>query len=374
METLRKFLSPILFPISLIYGLIVYIRNRFYDNQIIFKTNEFKIPIIAIGNITVGGTGKTPHTEYLIDLLKEQFNVATLSRGYKRKSKGFVLATTNSTTFEIGDEPRQIKQKFPETMVAVDRNRADGINKLLTENPNLDVILLDDAFQHRQVKANLSILLIDYSKPISRDYLLPFGNLREQASEMRRANIIIITKTPITLKPIDRRIISTELKAFPYQDVYFSTFNYGNLAPVFNKEQKAISIKELKDFQVLLVTGIANPKPLLDYLISQNIEQVKTTEFPDHHQYSQSDIIAIENKFNELDTPKKIIITTEKDAMRLQIFINIADNLKEKWFYLPIKVVFQNEQTDRFNKQIIEYVRKNKTHSFLYPKQSKLYT
>ena len=169
METLRKILFPILIPISLIYGLVIYIRNRLYDNQIILKSASFKIPIITIGNITVGGTGKTPHTEYLIETLSPQFKVATLSRGYKRKSKGFVLATIESTTLEIGDEPRQIKQKFPETIVAVDGNRARGIKKLLELHPDLDVILLDDAFQHRKVSTNMSILLIDYSKPICKD-------------------------------------------------------------------------------------------------------------------------------------------------------------------------------------------------------------
>ncbi|OFX88374.1 MAG: tetraacyldisaccharide 4'-kinase [Bacteroidetes bacterium GWF2_33_16] len=366
MEILRKILLPVLFPISLIYGLVVYIRNRLYDNHIFLKPAEFKIPLITIGNITVGGTGKTPHTEFLIDTLKTQFKIATLSRGYKRKSKGFVLASIESTTAEIGDEPRQIKQKFPEIIVAVDSNRARGISMLLEKYPDLDVILLDDAFQHRHVKANMSILLIDYSKPLYKDFILPFGNLREQSSEMRRANIIIITKTPKSLKPIDRRIVFTDLKAFPFQDVYFTTFDYGDLVPVFMNEIKNRSITESKDFSVLLVTGIANPKPLQDYLQSFLSEQVKLIKFPDHHQFNTSDIEQIKNKFDEINASKKIIITTEKDAMRLQNFSNIADNLKESWYYIPIKVVFQNNDTDEFNKKIIDYVRKNKTHSFLY--------
>ncbi|MGE0090237.1 MAG: tetraacyldisaccharide 4'-kinase [Bacteroidales bacterium] len=367
MNTARKILAPLLFPLSLIYGFVLFIRNRLYDNQFILKSAEFKIPTICIGNITVGGTGKTPHTEYLINLLKNDFKVATLSRGYKRKSKGFVMATINSTSAEIGDEPMQIKQKFPETIVAVDSNRKNGINELLKRFPEIDVILLDDAFQHRQVKATMSILLIDYSKPIYRDFILPFGNLREQSSEMRRANIIIITKTPELLKPIDRRIITTELKAFPYQDVYFSTFDYGKPVSVFNNLKNDDIPENLLGYKVLLVTGIANPRPLVEYIEDQKIAEIVLCDFPDHHNFTKKNIELIETRFNEIDTTKKIIITTEKDAMRLQIFSNIADNLKKNWFYLPIRVLFQNEQNEIFNKQIIDYVRKNKTHSFLYP-------
>lgn len=366
MDTLRKFLSPILFPVSLIYGFVVYIRNMLYDNQILFKSAVFKIPVIVIGNITVGGTGKTPHTEYLVEILKNHFKVAVLSRGYKRKTNGFLIATTESTSTEIGDEPLQIKKKFPEIIVAVDGNRVRGIGNLLEKFPDIDLVLLDDAYQHRRVKANLNILLIDYSKPICRDFILPYGNLREQASEKRRANIILITKTPETLKPIDRRIISTELGAFPYQDVYFTTFSYGNLTPVFSRVNIDKSALDLKGFQILLVTGIANPKPFIGYLNTLVGDNIQLMPFPDHHQFTNSDIEQIEKNFNLLNSSKKVIITTEKDAMRLQIFSNIADNLKENWFYIPIKVVFQNDQADNFNKQIIEYVRKDKTHSILY--------
>ena len=373
MEKIRKILSPILFPISLIYGLVVYFRNRLYDYSV-YKSTSFKIPIISVGNITVGGTGKTPHIEYLVEILQKDFKVATLSRGYKRTSKGFILATTQSSSSEIGDEPRQIKQKFPEVFVAVDSDRVNGINKLLELCPDIDVVLLDDAYQHRKVKVNQSILLIDYSRPISKDHILPFGNLREQSSEMSRANTIIITKTPSGLKPIDRRILLNEIKSYPYQDVYFTSFHYGDLMPVFNIEKKTISIHDIKNYSILLVTGIANPKPLLDYLSENVSKNIETIQFSDHYQFTDSDIEFIEKKFHELKSINKVIITTEKDAMRLQIFSNIANNLKENWFYLPIKVIFQNDQAEYFNQQINEYVRKNKTHSFLYPKQSRIYS
>ena len=366
MQKIRKILSPILFPISLLYGLIVFIRNRFYDYKI-FKSLQFNIPLISVGNITVGGTGKTPHIEYLVDLLKSEFKIATLSRGYKRKTRGFILSTQESTDREIGDEPRQIKQKFPEIDVAVDADRANGINQLTKNNNDLDVILLDDAYQHRKVSANLSILLIDYSRPIDKDFILPFGDLREQAFEKKRANIIIITKSPKDLKPIERRIIFNELKPYPFQHVFFTTFDYGNMKSVINFSENSKSNDNFKDYDVLLVTGIANPKPLKEHVAENISKKIKDLEYSDHYDFKESDIKKIEQEFNSIDSVKKIIITTEKDAMRLQKFSNIANNLKDSFFYIPIQVKFLNNRTDNFNQQIIEYVRKNKTHSFLYP-------
>ena len=208
------------YPLSLIYGIVVWIRNVMFDINIL-KSKEFTIPVISVGNITVGGTGKTPHVEYLIRLLKDEFKIATLSRGYKRKSFGFVLANESSTVIEIGDEPRQIKQKFPEIAVAVDSNRVKGINKLLQSEKNLNAIILDDAFQHRYVSPGLSILLVDYNNPLKDDYLLPFGRLREQAGERQRADIIIVTKCPSKIKPIDQRLLEKDLKMFAYQKLFF---------------------------------------------------------------------------------------------------------------------------------------------------------
>ena len=362
----RKILSPILFPLSLLYGFIIYIRNRLYDYTI-FKSTQFKIPLITVGNITVGGTGKTPHIEYLVDLLKSEFKVATLSRGYKRKNKGFILSSSNSTVNEIGDEPRQIKQKFPDIDVAVDADRTNGINQLIKQNENLDVILLDDAFQHRKVHANLSILLIDYSRHIDEDFILPFGDLREQAFEKRRANIIIITKSPKDLKPIERRIIFNKLNAYPFQFVYFTTFDYDNVKSVFNSSQNQNNNENFKDYNILLVTGIANPKPLKKYIAENISKNIQELEYSDHYNFKESDFKKITQKLLSIKSDKKIVITTEKDAMRLQKFSNIADDLKDSFFYIPIQVKFLNDRTDNFNQQIIEYVRKNKKHSFLYP-------
>ncbi|MEA2106660.1 MAG: tetraacyldisaccharide 4'-kinase [Bacteroidota bacterium] len=361
----RKILSPILFPLSLVYGLIIYIRNRFYDYGI-FKSTSFNIPIISIGNITVGGTGKTPHVEYLADLLKSEFKVATLSRGYKRKTKGFVLADNQSTAKDIGDEPRQIKQKFSDIDVAVDSKRVRGIQKLMDKKKDLDVILLDDAFQYRQVQTNLSILLVDYNRPIDKDFMLPLGNLREQAFEKKRASIIIITKAPKDIKPIERRVLFNELHPYPFQDVYFTTFDYGNLTPVFN-ETAHIQMNHGKP-AILLVTGIANPFPFEQYIKENLSEQIEKIKFPDHHHFKNSDIRKIEQKYNSMKSSNKIIITSEKDAMRLHKFTNIADYLKKSFFYIPIKVRFLNNKTDNFNQQIIDYVRNNKKHSFRYPR------
>ncbi len=361
----RKILSPILLPFSLIYGLIIYIRNRFYDYGI-FKSTSFNIPIISIGNITVGGTGKTPHVEYLADLLKSEFSVATLSRGYKRKTKGFILAGDQSTAKEIGDEPRQIKQKFPNIEVAVDSKRVRGIQKLIDSNKDLDVVLLDDAFQHRKVQTNLSILLVDYNRPIDKDFMLPLGNLREQAFEKKRASIIIITKAPKDIKPIERRVLFNELHPYPFQDVYFTTLDYGELTPVFN-DTNAIEINHEKP-TLLLVTGIANPLPLEQHIKENLSDKIEKIKFPDHHNFKNSDLRKIESRFNSIPSSNKIIITSEKDAMRLHKFTNIEENLKKSFFYIPIKVRFLNNKTDNFNQQIIDYVRNNKKHSFLYPR------
>ena len=229
----RNCYDILLYPFSLVYGLIVWLRNTLFDLQII-RSAEFPIPVISVGNITVGGTGKTPHTEYLVDLLKEEFRVATLSRGYRRKTRSFILAGADPDVWEIGDEPVQIKNKYPETEVAVDRKRVNGIRQLLKRIPDLDVILLDDGYQHRYVKPGLSILLIDFNRPIWSDHLLPAGRLREPAYEKRRANIILITKCPDRLKPIERRIIVKDLKLYPFQHLYFTKLTYGQPVPVFS--------------------------------------------------------------------------------------------------------------------------------------------
>jgi tetraacyldisaccharide 4'-kinase len=368
MKELTRFLKVLLLPFSLLYGLIVAMRNMLFDINILTST-EFKIPIISVGNITVGGTGKTPHIEYLITLLKDDYKLATLSRGYKRKSKGFILSDENSTANLIGDEPMQIKRKFPDILVSVDSKRVNGVKNLLkSEHGNdLSAILLDDAYQHRYIKPGLSILLIDYNRPITRDFIMPYGRLRESAEERSRANVIIVSKTPANMTPIERRIIVKELKILPYQTLYFTCLDYGNLQPVFSKDAVKIGDEDWnkESFSILLVTGIANPKPLREYLdgFSNTIEEL---HFPDHHAFNQKDIQTIEKKFNELPGDNKIIITTEKDATRIFDMEIKQESIKKHLFFVPLCIKFLNEDKSKFDNQILNYVKKNKRSSNLH--------
>jgi tetraacyldisaccharide 4'-kinase len=368
MKKLTPILKYLLIPFSLLYGLIVSVRNLLFDFNILPIT-EFKIPIISVGNITVGGTGKTPHIEYLITLLKDDFKIATLSRGYKRKSKGYFLADESSTSNLIGDEPMQIKRKFPDILVSVDKNRVHGVKNLLrSESGNqLDTVLLDDAFQHRYIKAGLSILLIDYSRPITRDYILPYGRLRESAHERDRANIIIVSKSPEDMTPIDRRIIVKELKLLPFQSLYFTSLEYGNLKPVFKTEAINIINEEWvkENFSILLVTGIANPKPLREYLenFSDHVNEIK---FPDHYSFDKNDMENIRKKFESLPGTNKIIVTTEKDATRFYDMNMDQKLVKAHLFFVPLRIKFLNEDKSKFDIQVINYVLKNKRSSNLH--------
>jgi len=346
----------------MIYGLIVWSRNKLFDYKIL-KQHEFDIPIISVGNISVGGTGKTPHAEYIINLLKNDLKLAILSRGYGRSTKGFLIADENSTSKTIGDEPMQIKQKFNDLIVAVDEKRVRGINNLIDDN-ELNCIILDDAFQHRYVKPGMNILLIDYYNPISKDHILPAGNLREAASERDRAHIIFITKSPKDIKPMSRRIIETDLNIYPYQSLYFTTLNYGEPINVFNNS--TINLENYSTFVVL--TGIATPKPLYKYLkkFSNSIVKLK---FSDHHKWTQVDFEKIVAKYNKAEDKNKVIITTEKDYIRLKDseFIDILKDLPI--YYIPIEVDFlDQEQKKVFNKQILDYVKKNKRSYRLYQK------
>ncbi|KPK79822.1 MAG: hypothetical protein AMS27_17675 [Bacteroides sp. SM23_62_1] len=358
----------LLYPFSLLYGLVVYLRNFLFDYQII-ESKEFDIPIISVGNIALGGTGKTPHVEHLIRLLKDDFRIAVLSRGYRRKTRHFILANENSTFTQIGDEPRQIKQKFPDIHVAVDRKRVHGIWELIKTIPNLDVIILDDAYQHRYVKAGLSILLIDFNRPLSEDFLLPAGRLREQPFEKRRANIILITKCPDRLKPIERRIVVKDLKLYPFQHLYFTKIKDDNPIPVFQIPGKPLSREDIKKMkpQILMIAGIAYPRTFKKFLRNYSTK-ISEMLYPDHYEYKTKDINNIISFYHSLKGDEKIIFTTEKDAMRLQKFTDIDVGIKERIYFIPIFISFLNEDTEHFNKHIINYVRDNKRDSILYKK------
>ncbi len=357
-----------LYPFSLLYGLIVYFRNRLFDLNIL-KSTEFDLPIISVGNITVGGTGKTPHTEYLVNLLKDQFKVATLSRGYKRKSKGFRLVETNTTATESGDEPLQIKRKFPDVIVSVCVDRVEGATKLMDEKQeNIpDVVILDDAYQHRRITPGLNILLIDYNRPIKDDYLLPMGRLRESRRQIRRANIIIVSKCPSEITPIAERILQKNVGLKPYQSIYFTTIVYDQVKPVF-PNSKPILLEEEHDFAILLVTGIASTIEI-NKQVQKYSKQVTRLEFGDHHQYSQEDLETIKNTFDAINSEKKIILTTEKDSMRLKDIEGFSEELKKALYYLPVKIKFLDKQGESFNTKISNYVRENKSNSELHKRK-----
>jgi tetraacyldisaccharide 4'-kinase len=354
----------------MIYGLITFLRNRLFDHNIL-KSQEFDIPVISVGNINVGGTGKTPHIEYLVSILKKDFRIAVLSRGYKRKTHGFVIASNESTVYDIGDEPRQIKNKFPEIEVAVDEKRARGIQKLIEGYKNLNLILLDDAYQHRFVKPGISILLIDYSYPLYLDHLFPYGRLRESRHEKHRANIILITKSPEFIKPIDKRILIKNIQPFPYQTIYFTSFRYSQPIPVFENIQNTVSYELIQNsnYKALLVTGIANPAPLLVFL-RKYCRTISHITFHDHHRFSTNDISKITLSYEAIHSEHKIILTTEKDAMR---FRDLPDNkvlTNLPVYFISLEVQFLNGEKRQFDKQIIDYVRKNKRHGILHSKQA----
>lgn len=348
-----------LYPLSWLYGLGVRLRNKLFDWGWL-RSKSFDVPVICIGNLAVGGTGKTPHTEYLIRILQANgLHVATLSRGYKRKSHGYVLADAQSDAKQIGDEPYQIKQKFPNIRVAVDENRCRGIEQLLKlKNPAVEAILLDDAFQHRYVKAGLNILLTDYHRLLCDDTLLPAGRLREPVSSKDRAHIVIVTKCPDDIKPIDFNVIAKRLHLFPFQQLYFSRLRYGKLQPLFpNKEndrQPFLSLKGAE--QVLLVTGIASPAPLLKEVESYT-PHAKLLAFDDHHDFTSKDLLQIREEFLRLETSNRLIITTEKDAARLKHHPALDPMLKPHIYVLPIEIEILQNQQSIFNKKIIGYVR-----------------
>ena len=353
-----------LIPLSWLYGIGVGFRNQLFNIGLL-KQHDYDIPIISVGNITVGGAGKTPHVEYLIRLLKDKVKVAVLSRGYKRKTHGYVLANDNSTVTDIGDEPYQMKQKYQDVHIAVDKKRVDGIAHITgdAETNDTDVILLDDAFQHRYVKPGINILLVDYHRLIIYDKLLPAGRLREPQSGKNRADIVIITKCPKDLKPMEFRVLTKAMNLYPYQSLYFTTIEYESLTPLFAKEKSTIEKEALEDKHVMLITGIASPKQIIIDL-KPHVKEMTTLAFSDHHQFKSKDIMKINETFNAIKG-EKIIVTTEKDATRLEQLDGLSEEVKQNLYVLPIKVKFMINQEEEFNDKIIDYVRKNSRNSIL---------
>ncbi|MGS2761917.1 tetraacyldisaccharide 4'-kinase [Sinomicrobium sp. M5D2P9] len=332
MRKLRK----ILWPFSLLYGLIVWVRNLFYDRGI-FRSVSFDIPVICVGNLSVGGTGKTPMVEYLVRLLKSDINVATLSRGYKRKSKGFILAGPETGVEDLGDEPCQYHKKFSDVAVAVDADRVNGIRNLLAIQPPPDTIILDDAFQHRRVRAGLNIMLTAWNALYVKDMFLPAGNLRDSRKEARRADIIVVTKCPEGLSTDQKNGILKLLAPEKYQEVFFTTIAYQE--HIASPEQTVL-LSDWGKQRFTLVTGIANALPLVTFLKSKGLD-FEHCDFPDHHDFT-------ENELKELKK-KKNILTTEKDFMRLKDKI-------EGIFYIEIQPVFLFGEREKFDRLVRDYV------------------
>jgi tetraacyldisaccharide 4'-kinase len=346
---LLKSLRILLLPFSLIYGIIIIIRNYLFDKKII-KSVSFNLPIINVGNLSVGGTGKSPMVEYLVRHLKSHFKIATLSRGYKRKTKGYALANEETTAIEVGDEPMQFHLKFPDIPVAVGEERLDAIPQLLHDRPDTQVIILDDAFQHRTINAGLNILLTDYNNLFTRDFFLPTGDLRDQRRSYKRAHIIVVTKCKPDLPEEERKKIIKEIHPLPHQKIFFTCIAYGAPYHIIRKDFHFISEKT----EVLLVTGIANPKPLKKFL-EERVETYYMMSYNDHHIFSMLDWKDIKKRFESIEAEKKIILTTEKDAMRLLKFSQEMNGMP--FYVLPIEHRFLFNQENEFNDSIAQFIQ-----------------
>jgi tetraacyldisaccharide 4'-kinase len=353
-----QFLKILLSPLSFCYGLVTALRNFLYDKKIL-DSEAFPVPVISVGNLTTGGTGKSPMIEYLIRLLETKNKIATLSRGYGRKSKGFLVVEESFPVDEAGDEPKLFKTKFPSTLVTVGENRISAIGQMLSGFPDIKVILLDDAFQHRQVHPSLNILLIDLKDVFKPTHMLPSGRMREWKSGMKRADILVVTKCPQVFSPIEQRRCEEKLKPNPNQKLFFSSIRYGELISVSGKEKSSFFNTEYyfsRKFSILLFTGIANPMPLCDYL-EEHTEEVVHMKFNDHHSFSAEDLKRIKEKFEDMGNKNKIMLTTEKDMVRLG-----RPELKPilqtmPVFYIPIETKFHQNNSGSFDKSVLTHIQ-----------------
>ncbi|HEX6845730.1 MAG TPA: tetraacyldisaccharide 4'-kinase [Chitinophagaceae bacterium] len=340
----------LLFPLSIVYWLIIFIRNKLFDLRIL-DSATFGMPLICVGNLSVGGTGKSPMVEFLVRNLKDEFTVATLSRGYKRKTRGYALANERSDALEIGDEPMQFKLKFPDVPVAVGEERLDAISQLLHDRPDVRSIILDDALQHRAIKAGMNILLTDYNNLFTRDFYLPTGDLRDLKSSYKRADLIVVTKCDPGINEEEKKAIIDEIRPLSNQHIFFTANKYGSLYHI-TKHGQTISLTP--DTEVLLVTGIANPQPLKS-LLEEHVETYYMLHYPDHHIFTIDDWKDIRKRFDKIDAENKIILTTEKDAVRLSKF---GEQLNKFPLYvIPLQHHFLFEEKEKFLSLIKTYIK-----------------
>lgn len=340
----------LLYPFSILYGLITWLRNGLY-NKGIFSEIEFDIPTIAVGNLSVGGTGKTPHVEYLIRLLQQQFYVATLSRGFNRQTKGYLYADEKASALTIGDEPMQFYEKFPDIAVGVGERRTLALPQLLMDAPDTEVVLLDDAFQHRSIKPGINIMITDYKHPFTRDHIVPFGRLRESRKGYGRADCIIVSKCPKEITIGEKEKLTREINPLAHQHLFFTTLQYGNCYDFVTGTKEYI----LPHTGVIVACGIANPQPLLDYLLTKT-EEVKLLRFPDHYYYRDDDLEKMEDALTQLSCSFKMIITTEKDAVRLRLLQDKIVQKKLPLFILPLHVSFLFDEKEKFNQYVLDYI------------------
>ena len=347
------YLKFLLFPFAIVYGGTLYIRNFLFRIHIL-KSKSFDIPLIGIGNIAVGGTGKTPMAEYLIRLLHKDFKTGYLSRGYRRKSSGFVYAGESTSPDQIGDEACMINSRFYDLEVAVDEKRVRGVEQILQIRPGLQTIILDDVFQHRYINPGLKILLTDFNNPLYKDFLMPVGMLREYKRARKRADIIMVTKCPESLSKKQREEILLKIRANRNQKVFFTGLSYGEAISLEGNIQNALD----NQTNVFLITGIASPKTLIAYLKGK-IKELNTLIFPDHHHFSNRDMKRIEEKMKELKCEDSIIITTEKDAVKIRSLEGIPAKILNNIYVLPVKMSILFDEEAYFDQLVQSYVREN---------------
>ncbi|MDX1666054.1 MAG: tetraacyldisaccharide 4'-kinase [Saprospiraceae bacterium] len=347
----RILVRILLSPFALLYGIGVSVRNLFYREGLL-KSIEFNVPVISVGNLSVGGAGKTPHIEYLIRLLSDYLEVATLSRGYKRKTKGFLTVQPGMTANQVGDEPLQYKRKFPEVTVTVSESRAFAIPEIMMEQPDTQVILLDDAFQHRSVRPGLNILLTEYDRPFTRDYLLPSGRLREWRSSYRRADILVVSKCPPEMEKSEREKLIEEIDPRPHQRLYFSYYQYHHPYYIWDSRYRAQLTEEV---DLLLICAIARTDYLLSYL-EKRAGSIRVLEYEDHHEFSKYDIGNLKSSFDKLESNNKLILTTEKDAMRLDLHRAFLQKHQLPIFALPVQVKFHFDGGEAFDEDVKQFL------------------
>lgn len=348
-------------PFSFLYGAGVAVRHKLFDWKIL-HSEEYDIPIVCVGNITVGGTGKTPMTEMLAGHFKQRYNVAILSRGYKRRTKGYVEAEVKSSFLDIGDEAKLIKQRHPDIVVAVCEKRTVGISEIRRRHPQVNLVILDDGFQHRYVEPWINVILVDYTRPVYSDHMLPWGTLRDSVAQLHRAQHIIMTKCPPDMSPLDKRIVRKWLKPYPYQSLYFTTMECGGALPLF---PEGIGGEPAERGSVVAMSGIGNPKSFHESLGSRYRLEDEIV-FPDHHPYRRRDLGLMERALE--NAPQgSVIVTTEKDAVKLTGSKKIPEKLRSKLFYQPLTVNFYDNSAHEFLEKIDNDVKANPKYSLLNP-------